>query len=62
MVADLVDKSLMVAEVDGDDIRYRLLDTTRAYARAKLAEAGEARDSARRHAQLCLRTLQLGRG
>jgi predicted ATPase len=58
MVADLVDKSLLVAEVDGDDIHYRLLDTTRAYARSKLDEAGEAQDCARRHAQLCLQTLQ----
>ena len=39
MVAELVDESLLVAEVDGDRIFYRLLDTTRAYAREKLAEA-----------------------
>ena len=58
MVADLVDKSLLVAELDGDHVLYRLLDTTRAYARDKLAEAGETRDCARRHAQLCLRTFQ----
>jgi predicted ATPase len=58
MVADLVDKSLLVAELDGDHVLYRLLDTTRAYARDKLAEAGETRDCARRQAQLCLRTFQ----
>jgi len=58
MVADLVDKSLLVAELDGDRILYRLLDTTRAYARDKLAEAGETQDNARRHAQLCLQTFQ----
>ena len=59
MVADLVDKSLLVAELDDDRVLYRLLDTTRAYARDKLAEAGETRDNARRHAQLCLQTFQV---
>jgi predicted ATPase len=58
MVADLVDKSLLVAELEGDRILYRLLDTTRAYARDKLAEAGEAA-CARRHAQHCLQTFQM---
>jgi predicted ATPase len=58
MVADLVDKSLLVAEVDGDPILYRLLDTTRAYARDKLAEAGETQENARRHAQHCLHALR----
>ena len=59
MVADLVDKSLLVADLDGDDIRYRLLDTTRAYARDKLGQAGETRDNARRHARFCLQTFQV---
>ena len=57
MVADLVDKSLLAAELDGERILYRLLDTTRAYARDKLAEAGETLDCARRHARHCLQTL-----
>ena len=61
MVADLVDKSLLVAELEGDRVRYRLLDTTRAYARDKLAAAGETQDIARRHAQLCLQTFQAAR-
>lgn len=58
MVADLVDKSLLVADLDGEQVLYRLLDTTRAYARDKLAEAGETRDCMRRHARLCLQTFQ----
>jgi predicted ATPase len=56
-----VDKSLLVADLDGDRVLYRLLDTTRAYARDKLAAAGETQDIARRHAQHCLQTLQAAR-
>jgi predicted ATPase/DNA-binding winged helix-turn-helix (wHTH) protein len=45
----LVDKSLVVA--DGiDRPRYRLLESARAYALEKLAEAGETEQLARRHA------------
>jgi predicted ATPase/DNA-binding winged helix-turn-helix (wHTH) protein len=45
----LVAKSLVQADTGGTP-RYRLLDTMRAYARAKLAESGEERAAARRHA------------
>src|SRR6185312_16273164 len=41
LLADLVTKSLVVADVSGTNPRFRLLDTTRAYAREKLAESGE---------------------
>ena len=45
----LVDKSLVVAE--GDDApRYRLLETTRAFALERLGEAGETDEFLRRHA------------
>jgi predicted ATPase/DNA-binding winged helix-turn-helix (wHTH) protein len=51
----LVDKSLVVA--DGEDLpRYRLLDTTRAFALERLGEAGETDEYLRRHA---VGTLQL---
>jgi predicted ATPase/DNA-binding winged helix-turn-helix (wHTH) protein len=40
-LANLVAKSLVAAEVDGTVARYRLLDTTRAYALEKLGESGE---------------------
>jgi predicted ATPase len=49
-VASLVAKSLISATVINDSPYYRLLDTTRSYAAAKLAERGEADHTARRHA------------
>lgn len=46
----LVDKSLVLAE--GDPIpRYRMLETTRAYAVEHLAESGETKSTLRRHAE-----------
>jgi predicted ATPase len=50
-LADLVAKSLVVADVTGTKPRFRLLDTTRAYAIEKLAESGERERIARRHAE-----------
>jgi predicted ATPase len=50
-LANLVAKSLVAAEVDGRVARYRLLDTTRAYAIEKLGESGERERLARRHAE-----------
>ncbi|WP_425259255.1 ATP-binding protein [Rubrivivax sp. RP6-9] len=58
VVADLVDKSLLVAEVSGEVVLYRLLDTTRAFARERLAEAGETVDISRRHVRLCHQTFE----
>jgi predicted ATPase/DNA-binding winged helix-turn-helix (wHTH) protein len=46
----LVAKSLVASDFTGPVARYRLLDTTRAYAAGKLADAGEAGMAARRHA------------
>jgi predicted ATPase/DNA-binding winged helix-turn-helix (wHTH) protein len=46
----LVAKSLISTPVINESTCYRLLDTTRAYAAAKLAERGEAARIARRHA------------
>ncbi|HYZ39297.1 MAG TPA: winged helix-turn-helix domain-containing protein, partial [Stellaceae bacterium] len=50
-LSNLVAKSLVAAEVDGRVARYRLLDTTRAYAIEKLGESGEGEPLARRHAE-----------
>ena len=50
-LADLVAKSLVVADVSGTKPRFRLLDTTRAYAIEKLDESGERERIARRHAE-----------
>ncbi len=41
VLASLVDKSLVLAEPDGDSLRYRVLESTRVYALEKLDAAGE---------------------
>jgi predicted ATPase/DNA-binding winged helix-turn-helix (wHTH) protein len=50
-LADLVAKSLVAADVSGAKPRFRLFDTTRAYAIEKLDESGERERIARRHAE-----------
>src|SRR5262249_18364306 len=50
-IANLVAKSLISADIGGDIVRYRLLDTTRAYALEKLVASGEYEAFARRHAE-----------
>ncbi|HTG05168.1 MAG TPA: winged helix-turn-helix domain-containing protein [Bradyrhizobium sp.] len=50
-LANLVAKSLVVADVRGQTPHYRLLDTTRVYALEKLRNGGEYREAARRHAE-----------
>ncbi|PZR56765.1 MAG: adenylate/guanylate cyclase domain-containing protein [Candidatus Meridianibacter frigidus] len=49
-LSSLVDKSLLQAELDEERARYRLLESTRQYAREKLQEAGEYATVARAHA------------
>jgi predicted ATPase/DNA-binding winged helix-turn-helix (wHTH) protein len=49
-IVSLAEKSLITATETNGSTYYRLLDTTRAYAAAKLAERGEANHIARRHA------------
>ena len=49
VLASLVDKSLVLAEPEGDALRYRLLESTRAYACEKLDDAGERDLIAGRH-------------
>lgn len=56
-LSDLVAKSLVTADVGGDDVMFRLLDTTRAYASKELLDSAEAQDVKRRHAQHCLAML-----
>jgi predicted ATPase/DNA-binding winged helix-turn-helix (wHTH) protein len=57
-VASLVAKSLISTTVINELTYYRLLDTTRAYAAAKLAGRGEADRIARRHAIFYARFLE----
>lgn len=47
-IADLVAKSLIRADVGGPVVRYRLHNTTRIYARQKLAESGELDETVQR--------------
>jgi predicted ATPase len=49
LLANLVDKSLVLMEEYGDGIRYRLLETVRQYTRDKLQESGEAPGVRARH-------------
>lgn len=51
VLADLVAKSLVVAEPGGQAVQYRLLVTTRVYGREKLDDSGEGPALRRRHAE-----------
>jgi predicted ATPase/DNA-binding winged helix-turn-helix (wHTH) protein len=53
-LVELVDKSLVSAVSTNGNIRYRLLETTRAYAREKLREEGAWSAWCRRHADYVL--------
>lgn len=50
-IADLVAKSLIAADTRDPELRYRLLETSRTYAREKLREAREEETFQRRHAE-----------
>src|SRR5579872_3843190 len=51
LLSSLTDKSLVVADTAGEQERYHLLESTRAYALEKLAGTGERERLARRHAE-----------
>ncbi len=51
LLASLTDKSLVVADTSGEHERYRLLESTAAYALEKLGASGEREAFARRHAE-----------
>ena len=58
LLADLVDRSILVADPDADPdaggVRYRMLETIRAFCAERLAAAGEGRSVRRAHAQWAL--------
>jgi DNA-binding winged helix-turn-helix (wHTH) protein len=58
ILAELASRSLLSRNRSGPGTRYRLLDTTRVYARDRLAEAGEVREARRRHAVFFTQALQ----
>jgi|HubBroStandDraft_4_1064222.scaffolds.fasta_scaffold00016_2 tetratricopeptide (TPR) repeat protein len=51
LLASLTDRSLVVADTSGEQERYRLLESTAAYAMEKLTAAGERETLARRHTE-----------
>ncbi len=51
MLINLVDKSLVIAEEQGESRRYRLLETIRQYANERLAEFFETDEYIHRHAE-----------
>src|SRR6185436_14972841 len=57
-IAGLVEKSLIVARLDDGQQRYRLLDTTRAYALGKLEEHDELDVISGRHAKYVAEVLE----
>ncbi len=52
LLTRLVEKSLVIAEEHGGEVRYRMLETIRQYAREKLLEAGETEVKGVRGSQL----------
>jgi predicted ATPase/DNA-binding winged helix-turn-helix (wHTH) protein len=57
-IAGLVEKSLMVTRIEDAEPRYRLLDTTRAYALEKLTEHGEFDAISLHHAEYVVQKLE----
>jgi predicted ATPase/DNA-binding winged helix-turn-helix (wHTH) protein len=57
-VANLVEKSLIVADVNNTGVQYRLFDSTRAYALEKLTQSAEREQIARRHAEYYCQLLE----
>lgn len=57
-ISQLVAKSLLNVEPGDEEVRYRLLDTTRRYALNKLADAGERAATEERHAQRYLTLME----
>jgi predicted ATPase/DNA-binding winged helix-turn-helix (wHTH) protein len=57
-LGNLVDKSLIGVWIGSKGPRYRLLDTTRAYALEKLATSGEQDSMAERHASFSIQMLE----
>jgi non-specific serine/threonine protein kinase len=49
VLTQLVDKSLVIAETQGGEARYRLLEMVRQYARQRLTESGESTDAGTKH-------------
>ena len=57
ILGSLVDKSLVVVELGLEDQRYRMLESTRQYARERLEQSAEDQRFARAHAEFMERTM-----
>jgi predicted ATPase/DNA-binding winged helix-turn-helix (wHTH) protein len=57
-VSGLVSRSLLTTDLEGSSYRYRLLETTRAYAQQQLDDNGERASAASAHAALFLSLLE----
>jgi non-specific serine/threonine protein kinase len=55
VLTQLVNKSLVIAEEQDEEVRYRLLETIRHYAHEKLVDAGQVEEMCRRHWEWYLR-------
>jgi predicted ATPase/DNA-binding winged helix-turn-helix (wHTH) protein len=53
-LAGLVAKSLLSAQIDGEQLRYRLLQSARCFAAERLLKSGLAHEAQSRHAQIVL--------
>jgi predicted ATPase/transcriptional regulator with XRE-family HTH domain/tetratricopeptide (TPR) repeat protein len=62
LLCGLVEKSLVIADPSGVDTRYRLLESTRAYALEKLDADGERMTLAKRHAEWFTEFFERGGG
>jgi predicted ATPase/DNA-binding CsgD family transcriptional regulator len=51
LLSHLVDKSLVVAQEEGGEARYRLLETIHQYGREKLVDSGDEDEVGRRHVE-----------
>ncbi len=60
LLTQLVNKSLVMADEDGDETRYRLLDTMRQYGQDKLREASEWESGHRRHLDYFVNVAEAG--
>lgn len=49
LLGSLVDQSVVIAERDGDEVRFRMLETIREYGAERLEHSGRSREVAARH-------------
>jgi predicted ATPase/DNA-binding CsgD family transcriptional regulator len=59
LLASLIDKSIVLREGSGPKVRYRLLETIRAYGREQLSARGVAEEFQRRHRDYYLRLAEM---